>query len=167
MVDADIRPIDPVADLALVQTLCLRGTEYITLETGAPPAEGYAATLLAEAPPSVPTRDVLAFGALDEGMLCALLKCLRNFYAPREWYLGLLLVDPAARRGGLGTQMVAHVRRLARTQNARCMRMAVLDANPQGRAFWAHQGFVHERTVPGDPAGDGHIRHILKLELGG
>lgn len=163
MVDADIRSINPVADGAAVQELCIRAADYIALETGQPPTSDYAAKLLVEAPPTLAERDVFAFGAEAKGRLLGIVTCLRNFYAAREWYMGLLLLDPAARNAGLGARMARHVFGQAQSEQASCIRVAVLDVNTGGRRFWARQGFALERTVPGDPAGDGHVRHVLKL----
>ena len=79
--------------------------------------------------------------------------------------MGLLILDPHARGDGLGRQTAQHVIDEARTDNAPCIRIAVLDVNKDARAFWDKMGFEHERTVKADPKGDGHKRHILKLEL--
>lgn len=158
-----IRSVDPAHDVDAVQDLCLRAADYVTLETGATPPADYASKLLAEAPPALPPEDVFAFCAAQEGQLTAVVTCLRNFYKPREWYMGLLLVDPAARSAGLGARMARHVFDIARAHDASCIRVAVLDANPRGRRFWQREGFVPERAVPADPDGDGHARHVLKL----
>jgi len=164
MAEVVIRALDPPRDVGDVQDLCLRAADYIKLETGAPPLPDYAAKLLAEAPPTLPPDDVFAFGAAQGEQLVGVVTCLRNFYAAREWYMGLLLIDPAARSAGLGARMAQHVFNIARSQNATCIRVAVLDANPRGRAFWERQGFGPERGVPADPKGDGHARHVLKLD---
>lgn len=163
MAEPVIRSIDPDRDRVAAQDLCDRAADYIILETGNPPKPDYAAKLMVEAPRTLPSRDVFAFGADVDGRLVGIVTCLRNFYADREWYMGLLLLDPAARNAGLGARMARHVFDTAQAQQARCIRVAVLDANPKGRRFWERQGFSHERTVPGDPAGDGHMRHVLKL----
>ena len=164
MAEAVIRMLEPTRDVGDVQDLCLRAADYITLETGAPPQPEYAAKLMAEAPPKLPPEDVFAFGAAQGGKLVGVVTCLRNFYAVREWYMGLLLIDPAARSAGLGARMAQHVFHMARSQNATCIRVAVLEANPRGRTFWERRGFAPERAVPADPAGDGHARHVLKLD---
>lgn len=54
---------------------------------------------------------------------------------------------------------------LARSEGATCIRVAVPDVNERGLAFWGAQEFVPERTVRGDPAGDGHMCHVLKRAL--
>lgn len=163
MADALIRSIDPLTDGGAVQDLCVRAADYIKLETGKPPAPDYAAKLLAEAPPTLDPIDVFAFGADMGGRLQGIVTCLRNFYQRREWYMGLLLLDPLARNAGLGARMAQYVFERAKAEHATCIRVAVLDANPKGRRFWERQGFAIERSVPGDPVGDGHMRHVLKL----
>lgn len=164
---AVIRRLDPVDDLEAAQALCLRATDYIQLESGAPPAPDYAAKLIAEAPPNLPAEDVFAFAAETGGQLAGIVTCLRNFYQRGEWYMGLLLLDPDARGAGLGARMAAHVFGRAQSEQASCIRVAVLDANPRARAFWEAQGFVHERAVCAKDQEDGHMRHILKLNWEG
>ena len=81
--------------------------------------------------------------------------------------MGLLLLDPGERGKGLGTRAAQLVLDEARADGAPCIRIAVLDVNTKARKFWAHMGYEHERTVPGDPTGDGHKRHVLIQHLKG
>jgi GNAT superfamily N-acetyltransferase len=59
-----------------------------------------------------------------------------------EVYLDELFVRPEARRMGYGTQLVHAVRYWADQIGARRVRLRVLTANPDGRAFWAAQNAI-------------------------
>jgi GNAT superfamily N-acetyltransferase len=62
----------------------------------------------------------------------------------RDAYIGLLLLDRAARGQGLGLKMLAALERRARAQRATRLLVAVLRANPSGLAFWCREGFVRD-----------------------
>ncbi|WP_409471227.1 GNAT family N-acetyltransferase [Streptomyces sp. HC307] len=54
---------------------------------------------------------------------------------PDPW-IGLLLVDPAGRRQGYGRRLASHVEERFRAAGRSAVRLAVLDNNPKGLAFW-------------------------------
>lgn len=160
---AEIIPLRWPADHERVLHLCLRARDYIELETGAGPDMAYVQETMTDAPNGVPPDQVWCWGAQEGDTLAGIATCLKGFYGPDDWYLGLLLLDPAARGRGLGAQMLAHVTDQARADRVACLRIAVLDANPRGRAFWARHGFTHEKSTT---AGDGQLRHVHKKHLG-
>jgi GNAT superfamily N-acetyltransferase len=67
-----------------------------------------------------------------------------------EVFLDELYVRPAARRQGIGSRLVAAVTDWADEGDAHRIRLRVLDANEEGRAFWAAQDAValsHTLTI--------------------
>lgn len=161
----EITRLDPVTDRARVADLCQRAADYVRLETRRDPYDAFIDDTLTGAPPHIPPEDIFLFGLeRPDRSLAGVACCIRGHYAPGEWYMGLLLLDPVERNHGLGTRAARHVIALARSDGAPCIRIAVLDANPAGRRFWERQGYAHEKSVPGD---DGHLRHVLKLDLPG
>ncbi len=153
------------ADANRVMDLFRRAGDYARLESGRDPDLDYLRENF-DGPPSLAREDRFTL-ALEEGdTLLGTAGYIRNFYEPGEWYMGLLLLDPAIRGQGYGTKLAQRVIDHARREGGSRIRIAVLDANPNARRFWERQGYVLERTVPGDPEGDGHIRHVLKQELG-
>ena len=59
---------------------------------------------MTQAPPGRPPEDVFSLGILgapDE--LIGIMGALRNHRRERQWYLGLLLIDPAMRGKGRGS----------------------------------------------------------------
>ena len=150
-------------DSASVLDLCQRAEDYVRLETGAPPDHDYVRETMTDAPQSVPPHHVWCWGyASANSSLDALATCLKGFYAPDDWYLGLLLVARAARGLGLGTRTAQHVIDQARSDGATCLRIAVLDSNPRAHSFWQGLNFAHEKSTTD---GDGQVRHVHRLQF--
>ena len=156
--------LDPEADHARLMDLARRAVDYVRLESAREPDDAWVYETTRDAPPQVPPEDVLLFGLeRADGTLAGWLGALRGFYAPGEWYVGLLLLDPAARGQGEGARLFGHLREMARAEGARLLRIAVLEANPRGRRFWEREGFTRlAKSVAGE---DGHTRHVLEMDL--
>ncbi|WP_299147366.1 GNAT family N-acetyltransferase [uncultured Tateyamaria sp.] len=158
----DIAQLHYPKDSTQVLDLCQRASDYVRLETGMAPDAAYVHETMTDAPPTVPSDQVWCWGHRSD-TLDAIATCLKGYYEPDDWYLGLLLLDPAKRGAGLGKRMAQHVIDQARADNAACLRIAVLDTNPRARVFWMRLGFVHEKSTQ---AGDGQMRHVQRLPLG-
>lgn len=153
-------------DASRVLALFERAADYVRLESGAPPDLDYLRATF-DGPPTLAAEDRFVLGLERGGELLGTAAYIRNFYDRDEWYMGLLLLDPVLRGQGYGTRLAQRVLAHARAEQGARIRIAVLDANARARAFWEAQGYELERSVAGDPNGDGHKRHVLKLELGG
>lgn len=160
---AEITALTYPDDSARVLSLCHLANDYVRLETGKDPDSDYVQETMTDAPPNVSPDHVWCWGhSAADRSLDALATCLKGFYAPNEWYLGLLLVAKSARNMGLGTRMAQHVINQARGDTATCLRVAVLDRNPRARSFWQRLNFVHEKSTTD---GDGQLRHVHRLPL--
>ena len=160
---AEFAPLTYPKDAERVLHLCLRARDYVKLETGHGPDAAYVHEAMTEAPPGVPPNEVWCWGYHgSHGGLDGIATCLKGFYETNEWYLGLLLIDPGARGDGLGTKMARHIIAQACADNATCLRIAVLDANPRARIFWERLRFFYEKS---STDGDGSLRHVLRLDL--
>ncbi|MEX0310830.1 MAG: GNAT family N-acetyltransferase [Tateyamaria sp.] len=147
-----------------VLDLCQRASDYVMLDTGQAPDLAYVESEMTHAPPSVPPDQIWCWGATrSDGSLDAIATCLKGYYEPDDWYLGLLLLDPAARDAGLGARMAQHVIAQATEDGGACLRIAVLDNNPRARRFWERLGFAYEKTTTSDD----HVRHVHRLPLEG
>ncbi|WP_371616585.1 N-acetyltransferase family protein [Streptomyces sp. NBC_00454] len=71
---------------------------------------------------------------------------------PDPW-IGLLLIDATAHRGGHGRAMAALVEDRFRAAGRAGVRIAVLDGNTKGLAFWQAQGYVPLRQAADREAG--------------
>ncbi|MEL6808567.1 MAG: GNAT family N-acetyltransferase [Pseudomonadota bacterium] len=158
---ADITALTYPKDSARVLDLCRCANDYVRLETGKEPDSDYVRQTMTDVPPNVSSDNVWNWGHGDaDSGLDALATCLKGYYAPNDWYMGLLLVAKTARNKGLGTRMAQHVISHARREAATCLRIAVLDSNPRARNFWQSLNFIHEKTTTG---GDGQLRHVHRL----
>ncbi|MBY5935512.1 GNAT family N-acetyltransferase [Tateyamaria omphalii] len=161
---AEIVPLTWPEDGPRILDLCNRASDYVMLDKGRAPDLAYVKSEMTHAPPSVPPHQIWCWGHMQaDGSLDAIVTCLKGYYEPNDWYLGLLLLDQAVRNAGLGTQMARHVIEQAQADHANCVRIAVLDTNPRARGFWERAGFKYEKSMTG---GDGHMRHVHRLPLG-
>lgn len=142
---ATIRRLDPGADRALVDSFWPEIADYIEIERGARPGPALSAELTEEfftgAPPGADPADGPRLGLFDDGRLLGIVELAFGFPAPEDAYLGILFLAEAARGRGLGREFLREVERLARARGAPRLYLAVLDANPRGRAFWEREGF--------------------------
>jgi ribosomal protein S18 acetylase RimI-like enzyme len=127
-------------DLAAIDRLHQRCAEFWELIDGAVPS---AAELMHQLPPGVTRDDKHVFGIADDrGELVALIDASCGYPAANEWFVSLLLLDPAARGRGLGPALYAHVEDFARSRGGTAMHLIVQDQNPRALAFWTREGFV-------------------------
>lgn len=154
-----LRPLG-TGDLALVAQIQASAADYFHLERGQAPDQATAEAFFTERPPAVPAANHLHFAICLAGEPVGLIDLLLHYPAPGDAYLGLLLLRPDHRRGGLGQQVLRALRPLARARGATQMRVAVLAENAPGMAFWSAQGFETEAVLPGvDYGGKRHEVH--------
>lgn len=166
MDDIKIIALDAKADYRRVADLMHRASDYVAMETGKANNPGFVHSTLTDAPPNCGPDDIFLRGLeRPDGSLAGFAGSIRHYPKQGHWYMGLLILEPDARGDGLGRRTAQHVIDEARADGAPCIRIAVLDVNKGARTFWDKMGFEHERTVRADPKGDGHKRHVLKLEL--
>ncbi len=160
---ADLIPLYWPEDGARVLHLLKRARDYVEFETGDAPDMDYVRETMTDAPPQVPADQVWCWGhSGTNGVLDGIATCLKGYYEADEWYLGLLLLDPSARDSGLGSRMAHHVIDQARSDNAACLRVAILDTNTRARRFWMRLNFAPEKSTA---VGDGQLRHVHKLQF--
>ncbi|HLP27076.1 MAG TPA: GNAT family N-acetyltransferase [Candidatus Didemnitutus sp.] len=139
ILDGDIEPL---------QNLFLRCTDYHELEEGESTVDDAAEYLLKNVPPDTAGEDKIVLGMFDStGLLVAVCDLLRNYPLPREWWIGLLMIDPNHRGTGLGSQIIADVIAMAGAENATALWVAPLEQNPNAQRFWERHGFVEERRA--------------------
>lgn len=136
-----IRALDPVADYALVLALLHEAADYIRLERDADPGPEVADEFFHDAPPGCDPAASCRRGLFADGRLLAVAEMALGYPAATEAYLGFLLVTPAARGTGAGQRLLRHMETEARAAGCSAIFLAVLEANPRGRAFWEREGF--------------------------
>lgn len=141
-----IRRLDAAADRALVDAFWPEIADYILIERGEPTApEVLTGEFFTAAPPGLDPVDVPRLGLFDGVALCGVVELAFGYPEPQDAYLGMLFLAASARGRGLGPHFLREVERMARARGAPRLYLAVLDANPRGRAFWEREGFrLHE-----------------------
>lgn len=126
-------------DAAIFQQLYERCSDYHELVEGAPTRPTPAKDDLAATPPGRLLDDKIVIGIFDANTLVGVLDLFRDEPRPGEWWLGLLMLDPAVRSRGLGRRIVEAA---LPWSGARVMWLGVLEANPRAERFWRSAGFA-------------------------
>lgn len=137
---AVIRTVAP-AEVALVEAFWRDAPAYWLLAEGACDARQKAADFFTDAPPGVDRSRSHRLGLFLDGRLSGLAELAFGFPSAADAFLGLMVLGPWAQGCGHGRRFLAHVEALARSSGAPALFLAVLDANPRGRAFWEREGF--------------------------
>ena len=137
-----IRPLDPVSDRTLVDGFFAGSADCIRLERGEDPGPAVTDEFFNDTPPGCDARANLRVGLLAGEQLMALADLAFGYPTPKDAYIGLMMVDPAARGSGAGVLMLRHLEQTARDRGFTGLYLGVLEANPRGRAFWEREGFT-------------------------
>jgi GNAT superfamily N-acetyltransferase len=145
--DLEARPLAP-AQLPLLQDLLQRCDDYQQLVYGGPTRPDEAEELLRERPPGLKETQKHLWGLFRaDGSLGGAVDMLSDYPGPGEWYLGLLLLEPALRGAGRGGALARAVERHVRLSGGHLLRIAVAEQNAAGLRFWKREGFVEETRV--------------------
>ena len=151
------------AEQPALQRLLERCADFEVLVGGAPPTSEAATELLEACPAGHPLEKKLVFGVERDGDLIGALDLLRDFPEPDDWYLGLLLLAPEERSGGLGAEIVEAVRSWIVAQHGHTIRLAVQEQNEAGARFWNRMGFQPVGTAVQERAAQ--TNQVVKMEL--
>lgn len=136
-----IRPLTR-ADSAAIWALMQASADYIWMEREEEPRLYLVEEYFDDAPPGIDPATSHRAGLFDGPRLLALAELSFGFPASGDCYLGLMMVRAEARGSGAGVRLLRHLEDVARERAARQMFLAVLVANPRGRAFWEREGFI-------------------------
>jgi GNAT superfamily N-acetyltransferase len=132
------------ADLAKLQELCEKCTDYFELAEGNPAGENAAHHILTGLPEGKQNSDKFALGVFFNNTenLIGVIDIVQNFPISGEWILGLLLIDPIYRNRGTGQEVYRALSEWCRKNAAISMRIGVLKDNDHALRFWQRLGFV-------------------------
>ena len=145
-------------DCADIDALYDRCADFIRLSEGRDPVPGDGRMLLIERPEAAPDVEKLVMGLYDGPCLIGVLDLLKDYPSEGIWYLGLMLIEPARRRDGLGSALFEALGGWVAGQGGQVMRLAVIEQNAAGPRFWTRQGFHQVGTVEQDL---GYFRRTL------
>lgn len=154
-----------VAGLRLENSATLQGflekcSDYIQLATGLPPDSSAADALLTVYPKGKTPADKFVIGFFTESEnLIGILDIIRDFPSQSDWWLGLLLLDPAYRRQGLGRKIYCAFEKWVAQSGAQRICLGVIDQNRDAYRFWQTLGFEPlEQPATSQP---GSTRHTV------
>ena len=145
--------------------LAQRAADYVVLEIGHAPDAAYIDDFFTAIPPGLDADCLLHFAVMEDPAMVGMICIARGYEFPDDWWIGLMLLDPAFRGHGIGHKVVSLVKERARRTKVNMLKLAVLRANPRAMKFWEREGFVFHRDAPATPASDGHDRVVLKHQL--
>ncbi len=155
-----LRQLTP-EELPLLQPLCERCAEAmqqnaglqpgLALEhiLGLPPGPSMAQNLACALPQGKEYDDKFLLGIFaGPQKLIGVLDVIRDYPTQGEWWLGVLMLDPAQRGKGLGESVCRAVEQWATNAGAHYIRLAVSTQNTRAHQFWKRVGFEElERRI--------------------
>ena len=135
-----IRELFP-SETALVAQFYREAPDYWLLAEGRLDAAAQASDFFTDAPPKCNPDESARLGLFVNQRLSGVAELSYGFPEQNDAYLGLMLIGPWAQGANHGRTFLSHVEKLARARHAARIYLAVLDANPRGRAFWEREGF--------------------------
>ncbi|MGZ3457593.1 MAG: N-acetyltransferase family protein [Archangium sp.] len=154
-------------DAPILRELGERCLEHLELHYGSPPdPEQMIRELLSDLPPGKALGDKFGMGVFDgAGRLVGGIDVIRDYPEPREWYLGLLVLDPKHRGHGLGAKLMAALTRWLLEQDAAYLRLAVSEHNEAGQRFWTRMGFQPVKQVIAEFGNRRSVFHVMRRAL--
>lgn len=165
MSDISLKPISAARDFDDVLDLTERARDYVVLEVGHPANDAYVRDFFEACPPGKTPDSLIHFAVMRDQEMAGIVGIASGYEQPDDWWIGLMLLDPAYRGRRIGHTVIKLIRRLARNEGIAMLKLSVLDANPRGESFWRREGFVMHRAAPATPESDGHDRVVLRYQI--
>ena len=138
-----------LADLPLIWTFNQECSDFFMLQNGTPPKDAEAEKIFTDVPLDHKIEDKLLIGVFDANhTLVGLLDVQRDYRIKFEWWIGLMLLNPASRRTGLGTRIHKAFETYALKCGARRLLLAVLEENTDAHRFWLKLGYRAVKSHP-------------------
>lgn len=145
--------------------LATRAADYVILEVGHAPDDAYIRDFFTATPPDLGTSCLIHLGVMEGPAMVGMICIAEGYEYPDDWWVGLMLMDPAFRSQRIGHRVVDMVKERAADRGVNMLKLAVLTANPRALGFWQREGFTHHRDAPATQDSDGHDRVVLKYQL--
>lgn len=165
MADPTLLPITRRDHAEDALDLATRAADYVTLEVGHAPNMDFVDSFFTAAPPGLSESDLLHFAIMDGNAMLGMMCIAHGYEFPDDWWIGLVLLDPAFRGRGIGRAVVHLIKERASEQGIASLKLSVLEANPRAMHFWIREGFLPHRYAPAMPDSDGHNRWVLTYDL--
>ena len=135
-------------DVVDLQDLHARCDDYFFLIEGGATRATSAEEDLSATPPGKDLSDKFLLGIYSgESRLVGVLDLIRDYPAPQNWWLGLLMLERDSRGGGLGSRIYEAAQRWIEAQGGGAIHLAVLEQNTRALSFWRSHGFEEQRRA--------------------
>ena len=154
-------------DIPAVNALFARCADYALLVDGELPAPDAATGIFENRPPEVATSDHFTIGLYhpSDGLI-GLIEALRDYPDSGATYIGLMLLDPDHRGGGVGSAVHNTFAAWAMQHGAKRLMLSVVEENGAAYRFWQRLGYQRTRVLPPTRFKQKtHSRFELKLNL--
>lgn len=158
----DIRQLHPDRDLNAVAAFYDEAADYWILADRRAPDLQKAREFFTDGPPGCDPARSHRLGLFVDGRLSGVAELSFGFPEPEDAYLGLMLLAPRVRGGGHGHALTEDIVARATAAGSPRLFLAVLDANPRGRAFWEREGFRDTGVSRHDAETDHVIRRMVR-----
>ncbi|MBP2644836.1 MAG: acetyltransferase [Firmicutes bacterium] len=138
MITLSILGSDNLNDL---QLLLEKGQDYFAFQEGKPVDATAGKKLFSFCPADCPLENKLVMGLYQKNLLIGVFELFQHFPTDNVLNLGLLLIDPAFRSQGLGSQAYRKLERWTLAHNMSLIKLGVLLPNTSAQRFWESLGF--------------------------
>lgn len=160
-----IRHLNQDFDLTALRILYQEAADYWILADRRPPGDAKVTAFFTDTPPGCDPAASQRLGLFPHGARMGGVAVLSfGFPTQHDAYIDLMLLAPHLRGQGHGAEVVRDLEGRAQAMGARGLYLAVLAANPRGRAFWEREGFRATGLSGIDPD-TGHQLHRLGKAL--
>jgi len=135
------------------------------VELGDPPPtpESFQADL-DDLPDGYTRSDEVIYRAFRGSRPAGYAEVLRGYAHKGQWIVGIVLVDPTMRSGGIGHDIVRAIVADARACGVESLAAGVIVARERSLAFWSREGFTTEVSRRPIVVG-GKKTHVVRLEF--
>lgn len=130
-------------DIPALDALCHRCFDYYVMVTGSPPGPDAGYDLYFDLPTGKEEKDKILLGFFNiEGKMLGILDMIRDYPAKNINFIGLMMIDPAERRKGLGEMIIDRLSEWLKPSGTYELQLGVVRQNTRALNFWKKVGFV-------------------------
>ena len=160
--DIHLRPLE-LADEQLVDAVFDQLTAYSMLAEGVAKTPDAAVQFLTELPPGRESRSKHVFAVMHGSEAVGLVDLVEGYPDKGTVFIGLLAIAETRHRQGIGSAAWRRVEEFACRLGATKLRLAVVEGNTAGQAFWKKAGF-HETGQRRQYAGEARTTTVRLME---
>ncbi|UYO98829.1 GNAT family N-acetyltransferase [Oceanotoga sp. DSM 15011] len=152
-------------DYEIIKNLYEKCSDYFILSSNTKASNEDIDELLFKLPPNKTLEDKFIFGMFLKDNLIGVIDLIKNFPEKYEWIIGLFLIDPSKRKQGFGKMFHNKLLEFAKSNNAKSIRIGVIEENIDGIKFWENIGYKKTDEISMKIKNKNHIVDIMKLKL--